>query len=308
MSARQILATLSSNGSRLPLTDVDTAVLRTVAYADVFDYPLTAAQIHRYLEGVAASPEEVVAALISDRLIPNKLICRDNYFMLPHREELLAIRRERKAISRQLWPMALRYGRLIAQLPFTRMVAVTGSLTMNNAAKEADVDYLVVTENGRLWLCRAFIIALVRLARRSGVELCPNYILAENRLDFASHDLYTAHEIAQMVPLSGLDVYRRIRAINNWTAVFLPNAAGPPHVYDLVIPGRRQRLMELPWRTAVGRWLNDWEMNRKLRRFRAQETGSSETGFTADTCKGHFDPYNHRTLTAYRQRIESIFN
>lgn len=289
-------------------TAVETAVLRTVAYVDVFDYPPTAAQIHRYLEGVAASRADIDAVLANGRLIPHKLIRRDDYFMLPHRAALAAVRRQREAVSRRLWPKAQRYGRFMARLPFVRMVAVTGSLTMNNAQEEADIDYLVVTANGRLWLCRAFIVVLVRLARRAGVELCPNYILAENALEFTGRDLYTAHEVTQMVPLFGLDVYQRIRALNDWTAVFLPNAAGPPDVCRPYAPGKLQTLLERPLQTAVGTWLNDWEMNRKIRRLRAQETDNSETAFTADYCKGHFDAHNHHTLAAYRQRIESIFN
>ncbi len=304
MSVNPLTVTFSSNGTKQSLADIETAVLRTVAYVDVFDYPLTAKQIHRYLEGVTASREDINSILANGRIVPHKLIRRDEYFMLPHREELVTFRQEREANSRQLWRQALRYGRIIAHLPFTRMVAVTGSLAMNNAEKDADIDYLVVTANGRLWLCRTFIIALVKLARRVGVELCPNYILAENSLNFTNHNLYTAHEVTQMVPLSGLDVYLRIREINKWTAAFLPNAGNLPEATDLINPGLIQKMMELPLRTTVGRWLNDWEMNRKIRRFQAQGTYPNETGFTADYCKGHFIAHNHRTIRAYHQRIE----
>ena len=42
---------------------VSRAVLHTVAYSDIFDYPLTAPEVHRYLTGVRASFEEVAQAL-----------------------------------------------------------------------------------------------------------------------------------------------------------------------------------------------------------------------------------------------------
>ena len=58
------------------------------------------------------------------------------------------------------------------------MIAVTGSLAMNNYGPGADIDYLVVTTPGRVWIARLLLVALVRFARLSGVELCPNFILS----------------------------------------------------------------------------------------------------------------------------------
>ncbi len=291
------------NLSQSGITSLTTAIVRTVAYSDVFNYPLTAGQMHRYLDGVPARLADVEQALANGRLIPHTLSRRDDYFMLAGREEIAPVRQEREAISRRLWPRAVRYGRLIARLPFVRMVAVTGSLTMNNADSHADVDYLVVTANGRVWLARAFIIALVRLARRDGVELCPNYILAENALAFPDHNLYVAHEVTQMIPLSGLEVYRRMRQINSWTAAFLPNAVGPPRLPSQTRPGFWQKTAELLLGTAVGDGLERWEMKRKIRKFQAQETAVSETNFSPDYCKGHFDAYNRPTMDAFQLTI-----
>ena len=49
--------------------DLPNAILQTAAYADVFDYPLSSAEIHHYLTGVRASKEAVEQVLQKDGLL-----------------------------------------------------------------------------------------------------------------------------------------------------------------------------------------------------------------------------------------------
>ncbi|HFQ94707.1 MAG TPA: hypothetical protein ENK32_11895 [Anaerolineae bacterium] len=284
----------------LTLTELETAVWRTIAYADGFDYPMTAVEIHRYLEGLPASLADVQNVLTNNRQQPGFT----NYHTLPGRDGIIKIRRQRERRARQLWPHAAHYARLIARIPFVRMVAVTGSLAMNNAAPDADVDYLIVTEHGRLWLCRALIIGVVKLAARQGVILCPNYILSENALQFPEQNLYTARELCQMVPLSGLTVYWKMRRLNEWTDRFLPNAAGlpPTAVPPQPAHSRLQTWAELPLRTAVGGWLERWEMNRKIRKLETAVPAPNEARFTANQCKGHFQMHQRRAIRSYQEK------
>jgi len=289
------------------LTQLEQAIWRTVTYVDLFDYPLTAVEIHRYLDGLPATPSEVAKALVSSPALADRLTYREGFFCLPDREEILEIRQERRRRALQLWPQAVRYGRIIAQLPFVRMVAVTGSLAMNNVDETADIDYFIVTENGRLWLARALVIGIVRLAARRGVVLCPNYFVAESALTLPERNIYTAREIVQMVPLFGVLVYEKLRRYNCWVSQFLPNADGPPLVQipEPVPATWPQLLAELPLRSPLGTWLEQWERARKIDKLSAQQNGSSESLFTAVICKGHFQAHQQHTLTAYQRRLKS---
>ena len=248
------------------LTTLEQAILRTVAYVDLFDYPLTAVEIHRYLDGIAATQSEVAKTLAGSPGLATQLVHKDGFFCLPERECLVDVRRKRKQRAQQLWPEAIRYGRLIAQLPFVKMVAVTGSLAMNNVAEDADIDYFIVTENGRLWLTRALVIGIVRLAARRGVVLCPNYFVSQSALALPEKNLYTAREIVQMIPLFGQETYQKLREQNCWVAYFMPNATGvPPSTLNEVEPTHwLQTLLEWPLRTPLGNWLENWEQARKI--------------------------------------------
>ena len=303
----------------LDLAPLGRAILQAVGYADVFDFPLTAAEIWRNLVEVAAGEEEVVIALNSSRLAP-RLIAQEGYYMLPGRSGLVELRRRRAVASSQLWPRAHHYGRLIAALPFVRMVAVTGALAVNNSGPGDDIDYLVVTEPGRLWLARAFTILLVKRAARRGDLICPNYFISDQALALPERDLFTAHELAQMAPLAGFDVYRRMLALNTWAGDFLPNMR-PAHRVAFEKPNRSlsKRIAELLLRTPPGGWLERWEMTRKQARFSRQLTSFEgvleglnepellyEVAFSAQRCKGHFNQHGRRTLQTYGAHLERM--
>src|SRR5690606_114120 len=137
------------------------------------------------------------------RLVPRHLSVTDGYFTLPGREAIVPIRPEREQAAARLWPRGIHYGRVIASLPVVRMVAITGELAMDYVGPHSDLDYFIVTEAERLWLSRLMAIAVVRYAAQRGVIVCPNYLLSERALELDDRKLYSAHEVAQMVPISG---------------------------------------------------------------------------------------------------------
>jgi len=287
---------------------VQAAVLCTLAYADLFDYPLTAAEIHRYLVGVKVDLP-TVDGLLNNGRTPECLVRSGAYFALSGREGIVDIRGERAQAAAELWPVAVRYGEVIARLPFVRMAAVTGALAVDNAEPNDDIDYLLVTAPDRLWLCRAMIIHfVVKPAARRGITLCPNYLLSERALARFEHDLFTAHEIVQMVPLSGHDMYQRICRLNRWAARFLPNAYGQPRCIDgNRLPGRAWIHKTEPiLQSPAGGWLERWEMKRKIDRFDRQCQGDTEASFSGDWCKGHFESHGQLVREALFRRLETL--
>jgi hypothetical protein len=267
-------------------TRLDHAILATVAYADIFDFPLDRLEVHRDLIGVGATADATFAAL--DGLVARgQLAEAAGHVTLPGREALRALRRERRARANLLWPTARRYGLRIARLPFVRLVAVSGSLAANNPDPRADLDYLIVTAPGRLWLVRAMTILIVRAARLRGVQLCPNYLLTTRALALARRELYTAHELLQIAPLAGDATYRRMLADNRWAAEWLPNrfhqaVAAPPLPPAATALGR---VGGAALGGALGDRLEAWEGRRKQRRFGSGDHGAR---FTDDVCEGHY--------------------
>jgi hypothetical protein len=287
------------------VTDLEWDILQTVAYADIFDYPMTHAEIHRYLIGREADMHSVNMAIA--RLIGRYVADCGGYICLMGREHIVQTRLRRAEIAKRLWGYAEKYGRIVGRLPFVQMVAVTGSLAVDNTDKEGDIDLLIITAPGRLWLCRLLVIGIVKRGiRRDGITLCPNYFISTNALVITDQNPFTARELAQMVPIAGMAMYEQFRAMNNWSYAYFPNAITPPQ--RDIAPSSRGMLMRLAeWmlRTPLGAMLEAWEMRRKIKKLTAGGV-NRESEFTADMCKGHFDGHRARILSAYDQRLRLL--
>ncbi|HEX3722349.1 MAG TPA: hypothetical protein VHV31_06130 [Nitrolancea sp.] len=283
------------------------AIFETVAYADIFDYPLTAVEIQRYLIKQAASRASVQDALEHDPSLVERLSPSDEFFCLTGREAIVVIRRQRESLARRYWPRAQRYGRIIASLPFVQMVAITGELAMDNVRDKSDIDFFIVTEHRRLWLCRLFVVGVVHLAATFGDTVCPNYLLSERALAISERDLYSAHEVVQMIPLAGLDLYAKFRQANRWVYDFLPNAAGAPRQMPALPHARPVRaLTESALRTPAGAFLEKWERGRKLKKFAGMSRIHREASFSSDWCKGHVHDHGRLILAAFEAHKTEI--
>ena len=228
----------------LMLSDLEQAILLTVLYADLFDYPLTRDELYRRL--VHPVRDRAAFSHAVTRLTGPYLAATGGYLTWTGREALVELRAHRRAVAQGLWATARRYGGWLARVPFVRMVAVSGSLALSNAEPDSDIDLFCITAPNRLWLARAWIVPLSKLTqalpRCFPLYLCPNYILTLSTLDVEDHNLFTAHEVTQAVPLWGLDAHHLFRRANPWIHDFLPQMPAEAHA-DSSVPAHR------PWYT-----------------------------------------------------------
>lgn len=228
-------AELKSSTGGQDLSELQREILLTVLYSDLFDYPLTQDELHRYLIAPypGASAFEGELAGLVDRYLSRV----DGLITVAGREDIVAVRRQRQESREQRWVPAQRYARWLRHVPFVRMVAVCGSQAAGNPRADADVDFFLVTEPDRLWTVQVCSMFLRRVASLVSVRVCPNYFLTLDSLEVQPHDLYHAREIAHAIPLWGGTTHLRFLAANRWVESFLPNLA---HADD-----RRSRLAEV---------------------------------------------------------------
>ena len=291
------------------INTVETAILRTILYGDVFNFPMTPAEIHHFLiHDTPLSLNIIQETLNSSAYLAQVLCITDTYITCGGREDLIAIRQQREQATRNLWSDIQRYGYRLARLPFVRMVAITGALAMRNGQETDDFDYLLVTEPGRVWMARAFAILLVRYGKLRGVTVCPNYVLAANALEQNRQDLYIAHEIVQMIPIYGFTIYDAMRDQNQWAAEHLSNAETPFYQETEWQHGRLWRVVkssvECLLSGKLGSVLEEWERKRKIRQFQKDlQSVNSSAKLDETQVKGHFKDYGHLVLREYQHRL-----
>lgn len=214
------------------------AVLKALTYSDLFDYPLTLDEIHKFTPHKAGKAE-VQKTL---RLLKNETLVakRQGYWVLRGREEITTLRSKRNIESQRKLAIAKKAVRIISILPSVQFVGISGSLSCLNAKKNDDIDFFVITKPSTVWLTRFLTTTLLDLAnkrRRRGDsqvkdKICLNMFVAEDALEFKKGDLYLAREIAQLKPLYDRNgAYRALIERNSWWLNgFLPNFRPNPPI------------------------------------------------------------------------------
>jgi hypothetical protein len=286
------------------MESIEAAILRTLLYADIFQFAMTLPELHRHL--ISAQPVSLEAIQQTSSQSPrlkSLLLQANGYITLANRHENIARRIEREQYVQSLFDDAIHYGHWLAQIPFVRMVAMTGSLAVRNPVdKSDDYDYLLVTQPGRVWLARALAIGMVRLARFRKRELCPNYVLAADQLEQQHQDLFMAREVAQMFPIYGGAVYEAMLVANSWVNTYLPNVT--PYPSQLDSPKLVKTLLEKLLGGWLGAKLEQWEYQRKRRKFEP-EAHKPDSAAVIDSghVKGHFKDNGHPIMQQYQARL-----
>ena len=252
------------------------AIVSTLLYYDLFAYPLRADELVRFVHRDNATWHLTRSdiAPVSDWWSSS-----DGYWFLRGREHLVNLRAERQRDSTKKLAYALRWARSLQGVPGVRFIGVTGSLSMHSATPEDDIDLLIITACGRLWLTRALVLMALWAMRVKRADdghpqhpnqACANIFLSEDDLTLPDHNLFIAHEICQILPLLGPQTYQRFLDANDWVRGFLPQwKVGASMWQDRRDLRRLQRAAEAAlW--PAGDALEREAMRRQLRRIQSK--------------------------------------
>jgi hypothetical protein len=211
------------------MTTRELAIARSVIYASLFDYPLTLEQLHRTLVESDQSAAEILAVYDGSEMLQHMIEFRDGYFFPVGRADLVAERGRREARSVAFLERHEVVLQLIAAIPYTRLVALSGSVAHLNLEPNGDLDLFVITKGQRVWTVTVAVLLLAKLLHRRRA-VCANFILADSHLTLEQPDLFTANQVIHLRPLIGADTLAAFVAANPFVKRTYPNATAtlPP--------------------------------------------------------------------------------
>lgn len=199
-------------------------VIRTLLYYDIFDYPLTAPEVFQYLGTNSVTAHDVTQCLSG--LVDQRVVFKLTDFYSVQEKPELAVRRSKgNAMANRFYPLAVSKAALISKFPFVRAVLASGSLSKGYMDESCDLDFFIITARRRLWICRTLLVLYKRLFLGNSHEhFCVNYFVDEDHLEIEEQNVFTATELATVIPLSGPVYYDHLIDANlAWLKQAFPN-------------------------------------------------------------------------------------
>ncbi len=198
-------------------------ILATLTYFDMFDYPLRKSEIFIFL-GHCDDFHEYEFGLRD--LLNESSIFKIGEFYSLHNDYTLAVRRYKgNEKANSMLRKADRAAFILSCFPFVKGIAVSGSLSKYFADEKTDIDFFIITTANRLWIARTILHIFKKITYLLNMQdlFCMNYFIDEAELGIIEKNIYTATEIATILPLCGCKIFDSFFKVNSWARSFFPN-------------------------------------------------------------------------------------
>lgn len=205
------------------------AVLKTLSYSGVFNFPLTINQIkYGLISKNSFSLKQIKKEL--NRLIGYGIVkkTKSRYILKGIKTRDVD---KRKKNSQEIVEKNKPTLKAISKIPWIKMIAITGSVANQNAEKDDDIDLLFITQKNRLWISRGFVFLILKVlgklpANQNIRKVCPNIFIDERNMGWAKkkRNLYIANNIISMQPyIWKEDTYFKFMKENKWVGKYFRN-------------------------------------------------------------------------------------
>lgn len=207
-------------------------IQEVVIWFNLFDYPLTTAEIRRYL------PIKLTAAELESALAESDLVNKCGFWVLPGAEKSIDARQARTNHSDRKFKRVKFLARVFFVLPWLQLMAVVNLMGSNNLKDQGDIDLLIIARPNRVWLTRFIMTVCLKLLNlrpkpgRARDKFCLSFFLSTDDLDLSKikleNDPYLLYWLACLTPIMDRNnTYQKLLTANQDLLAELPNWQTP---------------------------------------------------------------------------------
>jgi predicted nucleotidyltransferase len=221
--------------------NLEKSILATIAYFDVFNYPLTVAEIWKWLYSKEESRDgsltigEIWKILENNQSLKSLVNSYRGFYFLKNRDDLVEVREVRYVLAMKKIKRARRVAKFLKFIPGIKMIALCNSLAWTNAREESDIDFFIVTGKNKIWTARFWAAGFLQIfglrpsKKNTRDKICLSFFADYDSLNLeslttGSPDIYLIYWVAQLQPLFDRGgMYNKFWQANAWIKKFLPN-------------------------------------------------------------------------------------
>jgi hypothetical protein len=289
------------------------SIIKTLAYYDIFNYPLTKEEIYSCSNtngDTKTSVFEELEVLVSSGIVYNS----DKFYSINHNSHLIPKRIEGNKRAIKKMKTAKLFSKFISYFPYVRGVLLSGSISKGYMNEKADIDYFIITTPNRLWIARILLVIFKKMFLLNSYKFfCINYFISTTELEIEEKNIYTATELATLIPMYGADVYNDLYEANQWIKIYVPNYP-KRDVTNLPTYKRKmiQKVIESFFNNRLGDYIDDNVMKLFIRfdekRYGELDEDTFRLAFKTrkNISKHHPNYFQKRVLDSLRKKLEQL--
>lgn len=291
-------------------------ILATLAYFDIFKYPLSNAEIRSFLKKEVS--QNAIDEELKTMIAAQKLFRFDSFYSLHNDSNLAERRRKGNALAAVEMHNAIKAARRLAGFPYVSGLAISGSLSKNFCTEKTDIDFFVITRANRLWIARSIMHLYKKLTFLLGKQhwFCMNYYIDEAKPEIEEKNIFTAVEISTLLPMHGKAVLCDFIQHNQWIKDYLPAHRTIMNNVPEIKKRMLARLAEQLFNNRFGNWIDDRLMRVTQKRWQKKEQKklTSDKGFLMSMMvdKHYSKPnpknFQQQVLESYEKKVSGLLH
>ncbi|MFH1089304.1 MAG: hypothetical protein V1716_02680 [Candidatus Uhrbacteria bacterium] len=238
-------------------TDLELAIVRTLAWFSLFEYPLTSFEIWKWLKDSVKKYSffEVESLLETSVWLRERLVKKVGFWTLKSQsiEIFVASRQERFLNAAKKYKKLRLAARYFSLFPFVQAVFACNTLAWHNTTSLSDIDLFIVVKPGTVWTSRLLLVFPFAFLKKRPIQnpffpttnhsitpslhhsitpdpFCFSFFTTEDNLNFKNlllpdGDPYFSYWLASLVPIFDREnILEKILANNVWLKEPLPNS------------------------------------------------------------------------------------